>query len=52
MPGKKKKAQEYEEELKALKEENLKLTVENQYLKKLNALVSQREDREKKRSQK
>ncbi len=39
MPGKKKEtAEELEKELKILKEENLRLTVENQYLKKIECL--------------
>ena len=37
--------------LKALKEENLRLTIENQYIKKLRALVSQKEKSQKKKSQ-
>jgi regulator of replication initiation timing len=52
MPGKRKKtAQEYEAEIKALKEENLRLTIENEYIKKLSALVSEREKSQKKKSQ-
>ena len=52
MPKKKQKtAQEYEEELEALRQENLRLTIENEYLKKLDALVSERERSEKKKSQ-
>lgn len=52
MPKKKvKTAQEYEEELKRLKEENLRLTVENEYIKKLSALVTRKEKSQKKKSQ-
>ena len=51
MAKKKKTIQEYEAELKALKEENLKLTIVNEYLKKLNALVLEREKSEEKKSQ-
>ena len=43
--------QEYEAELKTLKEENLRLTIENEYLKKLDALVTEREKSEKQKSQ-
>ncbi len=43
--------EEYEAEIKALKEENLKLTIENQYIKKLSALVTQKEKSQKKKSQ-
>ena len=51
MAKRKKTIQEYEAELKALKEENLRLTIENEYLKKLDALVTEREKSEKKKSQ-
>ena len=48
---KKKTIEEYEAELKALREENLKLTIEIEYIKKLSALVSEREKSEEKKSQ-
>ena len=51
MAKKKKTIQEYEAELKTLKEENLRLTIENEYLKKLDALVTEREKSEKQKSQ-
>ena len=44
-------AEEYKAEIKRLKEENLRLTVENEYIKKLSALVTQKEKSEKKKSQ-
>ena len=43
--------EEYKAEIKRLKEENLRLTVENEYIKKLNALVTQKEKSQKKKSQ-
>ena len=46
---KQKTMEELEKELKALKEENLRLTIENQYIKKLRALVSQKEKSQKKK---
>ena len=48
---KQKTIEEYEAELKALKEENLRLTIVNEYLKKIDALVTEREKSEKKKSQ-
>lgn len=47
---KEKPIQEYEAKIKHLKEENLKLTVEIEYIKKLNALVAQKEKSQKKKS--
>ena len=51
--GKKKEmtVEEYKAEIKRLKEENLRLTVENEYIKNLSALVTQKEKSEKKKSQ-
>lgn len=49
---KKKTAQELLQENKALKEKMLILEVENLYLKKLDALIQKREQREKKKSPK
>ena len=43
--------EELKAELKALKEENLRLTIENEYIKKLSALVTEREKSEEKKSQ-
>ncbi len=52
MPKKKQETvQEYEEELEALRQENLRLTIGNEFLKKSDALVSERERSEKKKSQ-
>ena len=50
--AKKKTAQELLQENKALKEKMLRLEVENLYLKKLDALIQEREQREKKNSPK
>ena len=50
--AKKKTAQELLQENKALKEKMLRLEVENLYLKKLDALIQEREQREKMKSPK
>ena len=49
---KKKTAEELLQENKALKEKMLRLEVENLYLKKLDTLIQEREQREKKKSPK
>ena len=50
--AKKKTIEELLQENKALKEKTLRLEVENLYLKKLDALIQEREKREKKKSPK
>ena len=53
MPIKKKQTlEELEKENAELRQKNLRLTIENEYIKKLSALVQEREDRESKKSHK
>ena len=46
---KKKTVEELEKENKFLREQNLRLLIENEFIKKLDALVTEREKREKKK---
>ena len=46
---KKKTIEELEKENKLLREQNLRLLIENEFIKKLDALVTEREKREKKK---
>jgi hypothetical protein len=53
MPIKKKQTlEELEKENAELRQKNLRLTIESEYVKKLSALVQEREDRESKKSHK
>ena len=49
---KKKSLEELEKENAELRQKNLRLTIENEYVKKLSALVQEREDGENKKSHK
>lgn len=46
---KKKTIEELEKDNKLLREQNLRLLIENEFIKKLDALVTEREKREKKK---
>lgn len=46
---KKKTIEELEKENKLLREQNLRLLIENEFIKKLDTLVTEREKREKKK---
>ena len=47
--AKKKTIEELEKENKLLREQNLRLLIENEFIKKLDTLVTEREKREKKK---
>ena len=49
MKSKDQQIKELQKQVKELKQENLKLTVENEFVKKLSALVSQRKNQKPKK---